>query len=165
MGYDLKVTECVLEVGDLVLVKNVGLRGKHKIADRWSQTVYKVVKHIDNSPVYVVAPQSFDGPERTLHRDLLLPCGFLSPSVPAEAEQSLQAKSKANNSRKTCVPEEEVENQFDLSSAEEIEYYYPVSTVHDTPSSTFTVVREILRENPPKNDQEQISPDNSHLNV
>lgn len=54
--YDMKVRETVLEEGDRVLVKNVGLRGKHKIADRWSQTVYKVVKRIDDSPVYVVAP-------------------------------------------------------------------------------------------------------------
>ena len=63
------------------------------------------------------------------------------------------------------MAEEEVENHCDLSNAEEVEYYYPVSTVQDTPCSTFTVVREILREHLPKNDQEQISPDLSNLNV
>ena len=33
--YDLKVRHSNLEPGDRVLVKNVGLRGKRKIADRW----------------------------------------------------------------------------------------------------------------------------------
>lgn len=65
--YDLKVRESTLQVGDCVHVKNVGIRGKHKIADQWSQTVYKVVIHTDDSPVYVVAPLTSDGPERTLH--------------------------------------------------------------------------------------------------
>lgn len=90
--YDLKVRESVLDVGDHVLIKNVGIRGKHKIADRWSQTVYKMVKHIEDSPVYVVAPLTSDSPERTLHRDLLLPCGFLSPSV--QDEVTLEPKRK-----------------------------------------------------------------------
>lgn len=90
--YDLKVRESVLDVGDHVLIKNVGIRGKHKIADRWSQTVFKMVKHIEDSPVYVVAPLTSDSPERTLHRDLLLPCGFLSPSV--QDEVTLEPKRK-----------------------------------------------------------------------
>lgn len=69
--YDLKVRETILEEGDHVLVKNAGVHGKHKIADRWSQTVYKVVKHINDFPVYVVVPANSDGPNKTLHRDLL----------------------------------------------------------------------------------------------
>lgn len=79
--YDSKVRESILEPGDKVLVRNVGIRGKHKIADKWSKMVYRIVKQIDNSPVYVVAPVVSVGPERTLHRDLLLPCEFLSSCV------------------------------------------------------------------------------------
>ena len=41
--YDLKVRDSVLSPGGLVLVKNVGLRGKHKIADMWEHKPYVVV--------------------------------------------------------------------------------------------------------------------------
>ena len=36
--YDLKVRHSTLHEGDRVLVKNVGLRGKRKLADRWERT-------------------------------------------------------------------------------------------------------------------------------
>lgn len=35
-------------------------------------------KRAGDLPVYTVCPEGQDGPLRTLHRDLLLPCGFLS---------------------------------------------------------------------------------------
>ncbi len=35
--YDRKVRESTLEVGDRVLVRNVGLKGKNKLADKWEQ--------------------------------------------------------------------------------------------------------------------------------
>lgn len=77
---DLKVLPSKLEAGDRVLVRNLRLRGKHKQSDKWEQTIYTVVKQAGNLPVYTVKPERQDGPKRTLHRDLLLPCGFL-PAV------------------------------------------------------------------------------------
>lgn len=74
--FDKSVNESTLEVGDLVLVQNVRIRGKHKLADKWESEVYVVVKRADKLPVYTVHPETRDGPLRTLHRDLLLPCGF-----------------------------------------------------------------------------------------
>ncbi len=62
--YDLKVRESTLHAGDRVLVKNVGIRGKHKLADRWSNTIFQVVKQINESPVYVVKPLTTSGPEK-----------------------------------------------------------------------------------------------------
>lgn len=47
-NYDLKVRETTLEVGDRVLVRQVGLWGKHKLADRWEKTPYVVIE-IPNS--------------------------------------------------------------------------------------------------------------------
>ena len=41
-----------------------------------------VVKRAGELPVYTVKPEGKDGPLRTLHRDLLLPCGFLPVSEP-----------------------------------------------------------------------------------
>lgn len=76
--FDKHVTESTLDDGDRVLVRNVRLRGKHKLADKWEGTVYVVVNRKADLPVYTVRPENQDGPLRTLHRDLLLPCGFLS---------------------------------------------------------------------------------------
>uniref|UniRef100_A0A672HB92 Gypsy retrotransposon integrase-like protein 1 n=1 Tax=Salarias fasciatus TaxID=181472 RepID=A0A672HB92_SALFA len=83
--FDKHVVESTLKEGDRVLVRNVQLRGKHKLADRWESGVYKVLKQCGDLPVYTVKPETGEGPQRTLHRDLLLPCGFL-PVTPLEAE-------------------------------------------------------------------------------
>jgi len=77
--FDRKVTVSLLEPGDRVLVRNVKLRGKHKLADKWETDIYVVVKRAGDLPVYTVKPENRQGPIRTLHRDLLLPCGFLPP--------------------------------------------------------------------------------------
>lgn len=57
--------------------RNVRLRGKHKLSDKWEQGVYVMVHRAGDLPVYIIKPESCDGPMRTLHRDLLLPCSFL----------------------------------------------------------------------------------------
>lgn len=58
-------------------MRNVRLRGKNKLADKWESDVYVVVWRAGDLPVYKVRPESGEGPFRTLHRDLLLPCRFL----------------------------------------------------------------------------------------
>lgn len=87
--FDRNVVVSVLDVGDRVLVRNVRLRGKHKIADKWEPDVYVVLRKSSGIPVYTVCPEGKDGPVRTLHRDLLLPCGFL-PNT--EFEEAVQHK-------------------------------------------------------------------------
>ncbi|KAL7868508.1 hypothetical protein SRHO_G00098920 [Serrasalmus rhombeus] len=88
--FDRRVTESILEKNDRVLVRNVKLRGKHKLADRWESTVYVVVERIGELPVYKVRPENQEGPVRTLHRDLLRPCNFLS--IPDEDPPKAKAK-------------------------------------------------------------------------
>ena len=84
--FDKRVIPSVLEVGDRVLVRNVRIRGKHKLEDKWERDVYVVVKRAGDLPVYTVCPEKdMNGSTRTLHRDLLLPCGFLSASVEDES--------------------------------------------------------------------------------
>ncbi|XP_029957362.1 protein NYNRIN-like [Salarias fasciatus] len=75
--FDSKITVSELEPGDRVLVRNVRLRGKNKLADKWEADIHVVVKRAGSLPVYTVKPESKQGPSRTLHRDLLLPCSFL----------------------------------------------------------------------------------------
>lgn len=100
LRFDAKVRPAQLVEGDRVLVRNVNIRGKHKLADKWESEIHVVVKQMDGGPVYVVAPENGSGPQRTLHRDLLLPCGFLPVKEPAEPEplQRKQQKMTLRNS-------------------------------------------------------------------
>lgn len=72
--YDTRVRGAVPEVGDQVLVKLVGLIGKHKLANKWESETYTVIERPgDGMPVYVVQRSTGTGPKRTLHRNMLLP--------------------------------------------------------------------------------------------
>lgn len=96
LRFDAKVRAAELIEGDRVLVKNVNIRGKHKLADKWEQSVHIVVKQIDGSPVYVVRPERGNGPRRTFHRVLLLPCGFLPVGDNPEQEPKPSRAEKMN---------------------------------------------------------------------
>ena len=73
--YDRSATACALEKGDLVLVRALRHKGKHKLQNRWEDKEYVVMAQLDpNIPVYTVQPVG-GGKERTLHRNLLLPLG------------------------------------------------------------------------------------------
>ena len=56
-------------------MRNVGLRGKQKLADRWESQPYVVCRQPNEDiPVYVVKPDNTRSRKtRTLHRNLLLP--------------------------------------------------------------------------------------------
>lgn len=72
--YDLKVRGIDLHDGDRVLVKVVAFDGKHKIADKWEEEAYIVLRQPNKEvPVYVVQREDGTGKKRTLHRNLLLP--------------------------------------------------------------------------------------------
>lgn len=78
-NYDRKVRGAVLTVGDRVLVRIVAFDGKHKISDKWETDPYLVMsKPNDEAPVFVVQKENGQGRKRTLHRNLLLPIGFLN---------------------------------------------------------------------------------------
>ena len=76
--YDIKAKEVDLKEGDKVLVKVVAFDGKHKIADRWEEEPYVIIRQLNNNiPVYEVKKINGKGRKRTLHRNLLLPVGHL----------------------------------------------------------------------------------------
>ena len=74
--YDLKTRPADLQLEDRVLVKKVAFgEGRHKLADRWEEEIYKVVQKPNaDIPVYVVEGER-SSKRRTLHRNLLLPLG------------------------------------------------------------------------------------------
>lgn len=92
--FDQRVTPSPLEFGDRVLVQNVKLQSKHKLADKRESDVYVVFKRAGDPPVYKVRPETKPKPIRTLHKDLLLPCGYL-PNAPKSTQQSEKKKKPA----------------------------------------------------------------------
>lgn len=48
--FDKTVRTAGIFEGDRVLVRNVNIRGKHKLADRWEKRIHVVVKRIEYSP-------------------------------------------------------------------------------------------------------------------
>jgi transposase InsO family protein len=69
--YNQKVRGQKLQPGDAVLLRNVGLKGKHKIADKWQQEPFTVVDQPNpDIPVYRI--QRGDQ-RKVIHRNHLLP--------------------------------------------------------------------------------------------
>ena len=74
-SYDKSMKGPQLQEKDLVLVKIVAHKGRHKLQDKWEPEEYVVVEQpIAGTPVYRVQPVT-GGNIRTLHRNLLLPLG------------------------------------------------------------------------------------------
>ena len=90
-SYDKSVKGPQLHENDLVLVKIVAHKGRHKLQDRWEPEEYVVIDQpIAGTPVYKVKPVNGDN-VRTLHRNLLLPLGVkLEPDY--ESDDSILEK-------------------------------------------------------------------------
>lgn len=92
--YDKKMHHISIETGDRVLVRNLTPRqAPHKLRSHWEDKVNVIVSRKEDGPVYVVKPEIGTGRERTLHRNLRLPCNML---VDEDTEKELP-------SRKPCV--------------------------------------------------------------
>ena len=46
LRFDAKVRAAELVEGDRVLIRNVNIRGKHKLADKWEKSIHIVVKRL-----------------------------------------------------------------------------------------------------------------------
>ena len=72
----IKVKGSQLQIDDLVLLKRVAWKGRHKIQNKWEPEEYIVLEQPNKSiPVYRVELIS-NGKERVLHRNMLLLLGI-----------------------------------------------------------------------------------------
>ena len=76
-------------MNDLVLVKIVAHKARHKIQDKWESEEYIVIEQpIPGTPVYRVIPVT-GTKVRTLHRNLLLPLGVkYQPDIDSDESDS-----------------------------------------------------------------------------
>ena len=88
-SYDKSVKGPQLQVNDLVLVKIVARKARHKIQDKWESEEYIVIEQpILGTPVYRVRPVT-GTKVRTLHRNLLLPLGVkYQPDIDSDESDS-----------------------------------------------------------------------------
>lgn len=71
-NHDQHVRDDPLKEGQLVLLRNVGAQGRHKIQDFWSSVVYRVLKAPKGGgSVYTIAPVDDHTRVRHVHRTLL----------------------------------------------------------------------------------------------
>lgn len=136
--FDRRVTASDLEAGDRVLIRNVRIRGKHKISDKWESAVHVVVSRAGTLPVYTVKPENKDGPLRTLHRDLLLPCGYL----PTEESNKLVQQPAKRRPATRANPAVDADHSSEEEDDELIPAYWfrqpqkaQVPAVHESPVS------------------------------
>lgn len=158
--FDNRVIPSALVPGDRVLVRNVRLRGKQKLSDKWEQEVYVVVHRAGDLPVYKVKPEIGFGPTRTLHRDLLLPCAFLRDS-----NENLQPEKRSPVHRPRTRQRSKDQDPSTDTPAEEDEdsensALYPLNS----PTVHFTVERQrhIPVMDPPTVTERQIMPVSDH---
>ena len=88
-SYDKSVKGPQLQVNDLVLVKIVAHKARHKIQDKWESEEYIVIEQpIPGTPVYRVRPVT-GTKVKTLHRNLLLPLGVkYQPDIDSDVSDS-----------------------------------------------------------------------------
>lgn len=79
--------------------------GGNKLANRWEDDVYLVLRKAGKLPVYTVKPEAKERPVRTLHRDLLLPCSFIP--ITESTENSSRKPNARRNTRQTVVREDD----------------------------------------------------------
>ena len=124
--FDRKVRDSTLQLGDTVLVRNVGLKGKCKLADKWDKQPY-IVEEIPNEgiPVYKVKKASGLGKLKTLHRNMLLPFMF----IPETQDRERQEAEIQNEKEETERSEAETTD----SETEAGRYIIPQRRRHQTP--------------------------------
>ena len=126
-AYDQRVRFQTVDTGDRVLLKNLGLRGKHKLESRWSCVPYVVVGKLPNLPVYRVKPEEGKGGVRTIHRDHLLPISqsMRMPEVKTRRESPVRPKTRSQTKKRQPRPMEKTlevrQEDTDSSSDRECE--------------------------------------------
>ena len=116
--YDQNVRGANPQEGDVVLVKNLAFKGKHKLTNKWETPPYKVCrKPCQDAPVYVVKRLDGEGRERTLHRNHLLPiCTALETPQP---KLQVRAKRLVTSVQKPSAKDSEEMNMSQESEPED----------------------------------------------
>ena len=114
-SYDKSVKVPQLQVNDLVLVKIVAHKARHKIQDKWESEEYIVIEQpIPGTPVYRVRPVT-GTKVRTLHRNLLLPLGVkYQPDIDSDESVCVDTSHSRSNQPEKVSQAKSVRFQSEL---------------------------------------------------
>ena len=135
--YDSKVHSSVLTPG--VLVRNLSkcAGGPGKLVSYWEDDIYVIVERKSNdSPVYVVKPETKYRPVRTLHRNLLFSRTHLpskETSTPTPVRPKAYKKLKRITRNKPQVSNTSVE-PYDETDSSDDEFRFVLSPQQSSPS-------------------------------
>ena len=140
--YDLKVRHSVLRPGDRVLVRNVGLKGKQKLADIWEKNTYIVKRQIaPDILVYEVGQEGSTKRSRTLHRTMLLPFDGL----PVSEDLTTHIHDKPRPVQPKSSSEESDWSTSDSSSSDE-SYQETRQQVKQNPQPPYVILQRRRKE-------------------
>ena len=134
--YAKKVRGATLQPGDQVLLRQIGLQGKNKLADRWQEEVYVVTSQTNASiPVFSVHSLDGRGKVKTVHRILLLPVRSVPTPVPNKPK-SVPSQSPILTRSHTRLGDRNDRAPRSDSSPESVQSHDTVSTVVPQPQTS-----------------------------
>lgn len=139
--YDKRVRDQLLEEGDRVLMRNLGVTGKNKLRNVWNSMPYVVISKMPNLPVYRIKPEKGQGIVKTIHRNHLLPIGYLvrmpeekeeqnKPQIPMTRSRSCQ-QIQSSGENTDDIPVEGRSEEDSMSSDSESDARLPLQTVEE----------------------------------
>jgi hypothetical protein len=144
-SYDMKVRGAVLGIGDRVLVKQLAFEGRHKLADKWEEDVYCVLDQPNQEiPVFQVQKENQEGRIRTLHRNHLLPVGYLRPNP--ETRSIPVPKKRKRLERVDLQTLDEPHSESEESDVGEIEVIQTPETTLDSSVSSIAIDDDVQSE-------------------
>ena len=178
-SYDKSIKGPQLQEKDIVLVKIVAHKGRHKLQDKWEPEEYVVVEQsIAGTPVYRVQPVT-GGNIRTLHRNLLLPLGvklepdYNSDDIILEEDDSSSDESTilVDSKAKVCdrkrpvkktQPQSEKEKHVELDSNVDI---FPDSNLKSSLSDSYVEQESVGKESniSPEDTSDKVIPEDVSL--
>ena len=106
-----------------MLVKKIGIKGKHKLEDIWESTPYVVISQpMPDIPLYMVKKENSTRKPNPLHRNMLLPFNALpnslekEPSKPKKPVQVVQEETYSDSSTDSSGDEDEEQKGHSLPS-------------------------------------------------
>ena len=160
-NYDRKVRGGQLHVGDRVLVKNVGLKGKNKLANKWKPDVF-VIELQENPDIPVFKCKRENGTDtKTVHRNLLLPLALpyqdaTAPETNVPARVAVKpcsdSESSENDSIGSSDSDEGLELHLDSSDIDDIDNSVPIMLI----DNVIAPVDQIDAENVSTDDEVQL---------
>ena len=123
-NYDVKLRGQPLRVADAVLLKNICLKGKQKVADKWQTTPFTVIEHPNpDIPVFKIKQGRT---VKTIHRNLLLPIQL--PLYAPNRDQSSVRQNRGKEALNPLEPQGTCDN-FDVSDDD---FYFQANNAPDS---------------------------------